>query len=200
MPKRPTEEELKATRARKSARARAARELRKKVLELRLAGLTMAQIAKALGKNKSTICRLEKKALNSIDQPAADEARKRHDLRLDRALRTAWAILGDDTAPNKERLAASAEVRQLEMDRAKVWGYLAPQQHRHAGVKNAPPVTVAAAVQLGDIADLSDEQLAQVRQVAAEAAQAPAGAAAATADRPGDGAPPPSGNDQSGAV
>lgn len=190
-----TEEEWAAVRARKAARKQAKAKKMAEVVELKVAGLTFDQIARRLGyKNKSTPSRLFEHAMRAQAKPDADRYRKQYDLRTDRALRGAYEVLVT-TKDEKTKLSAADTVARIEAQRAKVLGFEQPTQHRHAGVRNAPPIATQATINFSDIAELTDEELAEARQAAAAAAQTAAGAAAAAAAGPGDGAAAAGGDD-----
>lgn len=177
----------------RAAKAKKNRELREKkaqICRLKELGFTFDQIAQELGyKNRSTPKRLWDKAMSAIDQPAAEKQRKLYEARMERALRAANDVL-TRAKDDRTKLAAVAEIRSIEADRAKVLGFAQPTQHRHGGAgPSAPPINLGV-IDYGDLASMSDAELSEAAERAGTFARSLAGSAAAGSAAAGAGEAP----------
>lgn len=95
---------------------------RKKILAMRLAGATLAEIGEAVGLDKSTVSHDINTALADIPRAEANQLRQQEVHRLDRLQRAVWtsALSGD--------LPAMDRVIRIIDRRAKLLGLDAPQQ------------------------------------------------------------------------
>ncbi len=119
-------------------------ERRKRALDLRLAGATLAEIAEAHGVSITTAHKDIRRCLSDIPKASADELRKQEIARLDKLQNACWqdAIHGD--------LSAIDRALKVIDRRAKMLGLDAPQQVEVTGVDVDLDATVARIMAVAD--------------------------------------------------
>lgn len=119
-------------------------ERRKRALDLRIAGATLAEIAEAHGVSISTTHEDIRRCLSDIPKASADELRKQEIARLDKLQNACWqdAIHGD--------LSAIDRALKVIDRRAKMLGLDAPQQVEVTGVDVDLDATVARIMAVAD--------------------------------------------------
>lgn len=189
-----TEAQRKEIRAQKARRIAEAREKMRQVSELKLQGLTFAQIGKVLGFHASIARKWYLKALADIPAETAGQLRTQYLQRTDRAIKACFRVMESDEkrgASLKERLQAAAIIVTIETSRARVLGFEQPLQHRHGGAAGAPAImTATAIIPMGQIAELSDDDLADLQRSTAQTFANVSAAAAASSGAGGGGATP----------
>lgn len=166
-------------RGRRIARKLKKREDQRKALKLASAGVSLDQIAKALGyKNKSTASRLVNSALDEVAKPLAERELKFRIGQLDDLLRVAYKDATDFSLSPKERHSGIARAESVINSIAKMRGIAAPIEHRHGASSNAAPIAVGI-IDYSELAEMSDEELAEaVERASARARVLTAGVAA----------------------
>lgn len=126
-------------------------ERRKRALDLRLTGATLAEIAETNECSIATVHQDIRKCLSDIPKSSADELRKQEVARLDKLQQACWqdAIHGD--------LAAIDRALKVIDRRAKMLGLDAPQQVEVTGVDVDLDATVARIMAVAQLTTASGE-------------------------------------------
>ena len=145
-------------RQRTSAVRIAAKERRRQIIELRMAGASVNKIAATLGFSKSTVSTHLNGALNDLvsDVNAAAETVRALEIeRLDRVLMAVWPHATKGSVHHVDR------VLKIMERRATLLGLDAPKRAELTG-KNGGPIQTTQTL---DLASLTDEELAEIERI-----------------------------------